>query len=816
LPYNLFWGLKFCFRSKRMKRPAANGMAFIGVLTLAWAGLVPAWCRGQAAVPARHKYAALTRNLERFIAREVADKQLPALSIALVDDQAVVWARGFGFADPRTKKPATAETVYRVGSVSKLFTDIAVMQLVGQGKLDLDAPVTRYLPDFKPANPFKKPITLRELMAHRSGLVREPPVGHYFDPTNPSLAETVKSLNTTELVYAPQSRIKYSNAAIATVGYVLEHTQKEPFAGYLRRTVLAPLGMTRSSFEATPALIKDLAAAVMWTYDGRVFPAPTFPLGMAPAGSMYSTVNDLGRFLSALFAGGRGAKGRVLKRATLEQMWQLQFAKPKDKTGFGIGFRVGELAGRRHIGHGGAIYGFATELAALPDEKLGAVVIASRDVANAVTHHIADVALEGMLALRRGKPLPKIEQTTPLPSRRARQLAGRYVKGKDGFDLIERTGRLFLLPVEGGFRTEVRARGDDLLPDDCLAHGPSFRVKGDVLTLNKKEYRRTAVGKPAPMPAKWAPLIGEYGWDHNTLYILEKDGKLHALIEWFFLYPLEELSADTFKFPDRGLYDGEKVVFRRDGAGRVTGVRAAGVLFRRRPIDGEDGQTFRIKPIRPLAELRREARAAKPPKETGDFRKSDLVELVKLDPTIKLDIRYATTNNFLSTPFYTSAKAFLQRPAAEALVRVHRKLAERGYGLLIHDGYRPWSVTKMFWEATPPKSRIFVADPAEGSRHNRGCAVDLTLYDRTTGRPVQMVGGFDEMSERSYPDYPGGTSLQRWHRDLLRRAMEAEGFTVYEAEWWHFDYRDWRKYRIGNLSFEEILARQQGGKGTRN
>ena len=155
-------------------------------------------------------------------------------------------------------------------------------------------------------------------------------------------------------------------------------------------------------------------------------------------------------------------------------------------------------------------------------------------------------------------------------------------------------------------------------------------------------------------------------------------------------------------------------------------------------------------------------------------------------------------------PVYTQARAFLQRPAAEALVRAHRVLEAAGYGLLIHDGYRPWYVTRIFWDATPPAQHEFVADPAAGSRHNRGCAVDLTLYDLRTGAPVEMPGGYDEFSRRSDPDYPGGTSRQRWHRDLLRRALEAEGFTVYPAEWWHFDYRDWRSYRIGNRRFEEL------------
>ena len=162
-----------------------------------------------------------------------------------------------------------------------------------------------------------------------------------------------------------------------------------------------------------------------------------------------------------------------------------------------------------------------------------------------------------------------------------------------------------------------------------------------------------------------------------------------------------------------------------------------------------------------------EADQAHPPAEAGQFLKPDLVELTALDPSIKLDIRYATTNNFLSVPVYKTARAFMQRPAAEALVRAHRALAKEGYGLLIHDAYRPWRVTKIFWDAVPESGKIFVADPSKGSKHNRGCAVDLTLYDRATGKPLKMVGGYDEFSPRSFPDYPGGTSLERWHRDLL-------------------------------------------------
>jgi D-alanyl-D-alanine dipeptidase len=229
-----------------------------------------------------------------------------------------------------------------------------------------------------------------------------------------------------------------------------------------------------------------------------------------------------------------------------------------------------------------------------------------------------------------------------------------------------------------------------------------------------------------------------------------------------------------------------------------------GCLFLLLQLSFAQEASFHITPLRPVEELRAEALKAKPPQEQGKFRKPELVELVKLDPTIKLDIRYATSNDFLGTPVYTQARAFLQRPAAEALLHAQRALKARGYGLIIHDGYRPWYVTKIFWDATPDDKKIFVADPAKGSLHNRGCAVDLSLYDLATGKEVKMPSGYDEMTERAYSDYPGGTVDERARRTLLRQAMERQHFTVNPTEWWHFDYKDWRRYAILNARFEDI------------
>ena len=314
---------------------------------------------------------------------------------------------------------------------------------------------------------------------------------------------------------------------------------------------------------------------------------------------------------------------------------------------------------------------------------------------------------------------------------------------------------------------------------------------------------KVAREKPADVPLQWKEWIGEYGPDNSIYSVRESVGLLVISSsrggEWQFK------DAPIEKYEEAKSSDGVllKAKFQQAPGGVLTLI-TGNVAWSRREYGVDGNHVARIHPVRPLDELRVEALQASPPAENGEFREPDLVELTALDPSIHLDIRYATSNDFLGAPVYSQALAFLQRPAAESLLRVQQKLKPLGYGLLIHDAYRPWYVTKIFWDATPAEGKIFVADPAQGSRHNRGCAVDLTLYDLTTGEPIEMPGTYDEMSPRSFPNYTGGTSLQRWHRDLLRRAMESEGFTVYEAEWWHFDYKDWKQYPILNVPFEKL------------
>ena len=631
--------------------------------------------------------------LDQAIQLEVEKHHLPALSLAIGDGETTIYRSHVGAANEKS--------VYRAGSITKLFTAIAIMQLADAGKLDLDQPVTRYLPELKFKNPFNTQPTLRRLLSHRAGIVRESGKGHYFDQTPPTLREVTTSLNGTSLVYAPGTVTKYSNAAFSLLGDVIERVGGVSYEAYLRKNFWQPIGMVNTYLQAATVPAGLLPKAIMWTLDGREFPAPVFDLGTSSAGNLITSTEDLLRFARWL-----------MRDKSLAAMWVAQ----EGGTRFGIGFALEKWGDNQVVGHGGAVYGFSALLEIIPQRKWAGVVFAAKDSVGFALHPLLQFAANPS-ANYKASSAPNLQPLTE----------------------------------------------QDPQP-------PSFQ----------------------------SSELGEYGWDFNKLYILEHAGKLHALVEWFSLSKLEPLGKGRYRFPDQSMYAGEVLSIE------TKGLHLGPVWFPRLP---EPNRSFRVKMQKPLAELQRIAKSSTPPIQPSGLRTPDLVNLRTLSRTIHFDIRYATSNNFMATPLYSQPAAWLQHTAAEALLAAHRALNAQGFGLLIHDSYRPWLVTKMFWEATPDAQRNFVANPSQGSRHNRGCAVDLSLYDLKTGQPVEMPSGYDEFSDRAYPDYPGGTSRQRWLRALLRKAMEQRGFTVNDDEWWHFDYHDWQQYPVMNLSFEQLGSR---------
>ena len=246
---------------------------------------------------------------------EADAKSLPSFVFAVVDANGIRLSGTKGFSDAAKTETVDLNSTYRVGSVSTLFTDIVVMQMVESGKLDLDAPIQKYLPDFRPENPFGKPITLRQLMAHRSGLVREPPVGSYFHTDEPSLAATVESLNRTTLITAPGKVTRYSNAGLAVVGRVLEVVSGIQYEDLPQQRLFRPLGMSNSGFSKARAPAPVYSE--MASYDGPRFAAPRFDLGMSPAGNLYTNANDLSKLAQMLLRAGKASDKTILSRKSL-------------------------------------------------------------------------------------------------------------------------------------------------------------------------------------------------------------------------------------------------------------------------------------------------------------------------------------------------------------------------------------------------------------------------------------------------------------------------------------------------------------------
>ncbi len=351
----------------------------------------------------------------------------------------------------------------------------------------------------------------------------------------------------------------------------------------------------------------------------------------------------------------------------------------------------------------------------------------------------------------------------------------------------------------------------------CDAAGGKVIACGEVVCnklSDSAQYSNFFKAAPQKPPAYIIELLGRYQsiTDTKDNFLILEDNKMLKMHDGKAYFPvLQKTGLKYICFKDADI-DRNALEFIKfaGAASSANGANKVYCIFRGRlyhkvNYGADNGGVYKIKPLKPIGELRKAALSAVMPHETDVNMRSDLVDLRKIGGSFIFDIRYAGVNNFMGERFYDSACAFLQKPAARSLLYVERMLSRYGLGIIIYDAYRPWHVTKMFYDATPDAQKNFVADPAKGSRHNRGTAVDVGLYDLKTGELIDMGSGYDEFSERAWPSFVGGTSYSRWHRKLLEYYMNKAGFTVYEDEWWHFDYKlGILKYPILNLTFESL------------
>jgi len=523
-------------------------------------------------------YSILAGPLEQAVREEMAGWGIGGIAVALVDGRESVYSAGFG--------QARRESVFRCGSISKLFNALAVMQLVEGGKLDLDAPADRYGEGLLPVNPFSNtaPITLRQLLCHRSGIAREAPIGGYFDPSQPSLSRTVSSLSQTVLVNPPNTRTRYSNAGASIAGHLVERVAGAGFGQYQRDHILGPLGMTRSSWSLEEVPPEQLITAAMRVADGHGgfgrCQAPVFNLGSVPAGNLFTTVEDLARFLGLLAAGGQGPGSRILKAESLAEMFTPQLTTEPE--GYGLGFVAGKFRGHKMVSHNGAVYGHSASLVFLPEATLGAVVLGSEDLVTGRIRRLAELALSLMLAVKRAEDPPPAPVPLRLSPDALAPFCGDYESQSFWAELRIEDGRLAanisgqptrLTPV-GQARLLADSRVNDAVPVEMQGDAAG-RVIG--FTMGPQKFIRLPAGRP-DIPGSWRGYLGSFGPAFIPLVVSARHGRLYAMTENAADYRLTPVNRRVFAFPP-GLYSDEHLVFLAEGREKTRKVDMANMVL---------------------------------------------------------------------------------------------------------------------------------------------------------------------------------------------------------------------------------------------
>jgi D-alanyl-D-alanine carboxypeptidase len=355
--------------------------------------------------------------LSAWIEAQMAYSGLPGLSIGVVHDQDLIWAQGFGYAKREGSVRATPSTLYRIASITKLFTATAVLQLRDARKLQLDDPVTKHLPWFNIQNrhPDAPPITVRHLLTHTSGLPREAPFPYWTDGSFPTTQEIRESMPGQETILPTETRWKYSNLALSFAGEVVAAVAGQAFADYVHEYILGPLGMSNTHVNSPDANDPLLATGYSRRLpDGSRDMAPfTDGKGITSAANMTTSVEDLARFAQLQFRDGPAMADQILCGSTLREMQRVHWLEPGWQAGWGLGFRIERKNDKTYIRHGGAVRGYRTEFALCPADKTGVIVLTNADDGNPLAFAEKAFQWVGPAILEATKPKPGATRFDP-------------------------------------------------------------------------------------------------------------------------------------------------------------------------------------------------------------------------------------------------------------------------------------------------------------------------------------------------------------------------------------------------------------------
>jgi CubicO group peptidase (beta-lactamase class C family) len=343
------------------------------------------------------------QRVDELLIAACNERSLAGLAAGIVKDGRVVYARGFGFADAQHNIHVTRDTSFRIGSISKTLTAIGLMQLFEQGRFKLDDPVNSHLRAYKIAQPAQSPpVTFRHLLTHTSGIGE---VRRFSDLVRPTLGLACKpgSIPTLRDYYAPALKAEvapgtkwaYANHGFATLGQLVEDISGEPFAQYMRDHVFAALGMEHTDYLLSERVGTTLAQGYRMRRRG-LQPVPYREIVPGPAGSVFSSVNEMVKYLAALLGGGANDSGRIIKADTLATMMTQHYQLDPRLTAVGLAFMIDQVDGMRIIGHGGGWPGFTSSMRLAPDQGVGVVVLTNTSTSptDAIAFSLIRQALE--------------------------------------------------------------------------------------------------------------------------------------------------------------------------------------------------------------------------------------------------------------------------------------------------------------------------------------------------------------------------------------------------------------------------------------
>ena len=573
----------------RCSKPFA-GILISSLILSGWASSYP-----KTGIP-EEPYKRTRESVVSLIREEMRQFNIQGLSIALVDDQKIVWTQGFGYADVNNRVLAKPETIYPAGSIAKLFTITAALKLAEQNHLDLDKPLQDYLPEFsiKTRFPGFGPITARSIMTHHSGL----PSDHLKEMINLnpiSLTQLAKGLGEEWVAYPPNFIFSYSNVALQLLGLMVERISHKDFDVYMEESVFRPMGMHHTSFVIEPHIKPFLSKGYR---GGRESEEILLRPLASPDCPIYTSAIDLGRFIQMIFADGRAGDQQVLKSETLAEALRPQNGNVPLDFDFQIG--LGWFLNEPDIknaglvaSHGGTLSLFHSQLIILPEHKLGVVVLANSSSSIQVVSRIAEEALKFALEEKTGMKQPKPEKMIPEPvipwSQAAiEDYAGHYATGLKVFTVQAEKGRLFtrlmgrkvelVLHPSGQFSLRYRLFG--LIP---VKLGPLERMKFSLVPVQGRKvligyYRdkRHLLGEKigvSPVSEAWLKRTGEYGLRNpeNYLPAIEKAQLTYEndLLMMDVMIPiLGDYGMERLKFAIQPISDTEAILL---GLGRNMG-----------------------------------------------------------------------------------------------------------------------------------------------------------------------------------------------------------------------------------------------------